>query len=102
MSEDSRVFTAGIWTVKPGKEDEFKDAWVEFAKWSLKNAPGGISVELMRSTDDPRVFVTIGPWRDAQSVAAWRAMPEFRQFFGKARLLCDDTRPMVLKSVFSM
>ena len=102
MAEDARVYTAGIWTVKPGREEEFKNAWVEFAKWSFKNAPGGISVELLRSTDDPKVFITVGPWKDAQSVAAWRAMPEFRRFFGIAKELCVDIKPMSLKSVFSM
>ncbi len=102
MTDDSVVYTAGIWTVKPGKEEEFKNSWIEFATWSFKNAPGGISVELLRGVDDPRIFLTVGPWRDEESIAAWRALPEFRQFFAKARQLCDDIKPMSMRSVFTL
>jgi len=102
MNDDTKVYSAAIWTVKHGNEEAFTNAWEDFARWSFKNVPGGISVQLLKSEEDPRKFVTIGPWKDALSLTSWRAMPEFRQFFGKAKELCEDIRPMTLRVIFSL
>jgi len=102
MNGDSKVYSAGIWTVKPGKEEAFNAAWRNFAIWTFKHVPGAIRVQLFRSEDDPRMFITIGPWKYPQSLASWRARPEFKQFFGEAKELCEDIRPVSLKAIFSL
>jgi heme-degrading monooxygenase HmoA len=43
---------------------------------------------------DPRHFVSFGAWEKEEQVAAWRALPEFQEFLGRARELCEDIRPI--------
>jgi heme-degrading monooxygenase HmoA len=94
------LFTLGIWKVKPGKESEFVAGWTDFARWSMKNAPGAAGdVRLLRDADKPATFISFGAWDSADRVIAWRQRPEFREFFLKARELCEAIEPHTLETV---
>lgn len=72
------MYTSGIWTVKPGKEDEFARRWQESADQLALEFPG-ITFRLLRDADNPRRFVSVGgAWRSAEQIAAARDLPSFQ------------------------
>lgn len=75
--------------MKKGKEQEFVAVWKSFADWSMDTQPGSLHVELMEDEEDASHFVTIGEWKDKESIEAWRRAPEFMSFMKKYRELCD-------------
>jgi heme-degrading monooxygenase HmoA len=83
-------YTSGSWLVSAGREDEFVSAWNAFTGWSLDHAPGAQSFVLIRDAADPRRFLSLGAWSDADAVEAWRSSDEFRERLGRCRALCDD------------
>jgi heme-degrading monooxygenase HmoA len=89
MHKQNQPYSAGDWMVKDGKEAEFIERWSSFTKWSAENAPGAESFLLIQAQDDPRHFLSVGSWQDADSVRAWRQRPEFAELFGKVRELCE-------------
>lgn len=99
MNISGRVYTFGLWTAKPGKESAFAAAWETFARWSADHVDGAIDADLLQDALKPQLFISIGPWRDAASVQAWRDMPEFKAFVARAKELCDDFQPHMLKPV---
>ncbi len=102
MQDLDFVYSVGLWTARPGKEEMFKKSWEDFADWSKRNIPGAITALLLQDKDDPRKFLTVGPWKDDASVQKWRASPEFKAFVGRVKELCDEFRPMTFKAVVSI
>ena len=45
------VYTVGIWIVKPGREDEFADAWREMAEWTTRSVNSAASGTLLRDRE---------------------------------------------------
>jgi|SRR5436190_8533366 len=89
MAKIGQPYTAGNWTVKPGNEDAFVAAWTEFIEWSLKVAPDSGPFYLMQDTTNPRHFISVGEWDNPDAVLAWQRHPEFPEYLGKARSLCE-------------
>lgn len=73
------LYTLGEWQVKEGREAEFVAAWEEFARWTVATVEGSAWAKLLRDRDDPRRFVSFGPWRDDEAVAQWRSHPGFEE-----------------------
>jgi quinol monooxygenase YgiN len=96
------VYSVGLWTARAGKEETFKKSWEDFATWSKNNIPGAITALLLQDREDPRKFLTVGPWKDEPSVQTWRASPEFKAFVSQVKGLCDEFRPMTFKAVVSI
>jgi heme-degrading monooxygenase HmoA len=84
------VFTSGTWVVQPGHEDEFIAAWTEFAHWTKATTAGAGWVYLLRDEERPNRFVSFGPWRDGQSVQAWRDSAGFGERIGRIRSLLES------------
>jgi heme-degrading monooxygenase HmoA len=69
--------------VREGSEEDFVERWTTLIEWSLNNAPGAESFVLVRSTDEPRRFLSLGAWenqdarvaRDASDAGVVRSMP---------------------------
>ncbi len=98
MSSPGQLYALGIWTVKSGSESAFISLWDDFANWTAKTQPGPVSSAiLLQDLDNPQRFISVGPWEDEASIRAWRGLPEFREFFAKARELCDDIQPRTLR-----
>ncbi len=95
------VWSSGTWTVKPGREDEFAEAWREFATWSAREFEGG-HAWLLRDRDRPGVFVTVGPWPNDEVMAAWRASAGFRERIGRIREMLDGFEPRTLDEVLEV
>lgn len=99
MVEIGQLYTYATWRVKEGKEAEFIQAWQAFADWTSGSQPGADEGVLLQREEDPREFVSLGPWEGPDSVVNWRAQPRFQAFIAKARELCEDLQPQNMKLV---
>jgi quinol monooxygenase YgiN len=96
------VFSAAVWTAKPGKEEAFLKRWKDFAQWSFDHQKGSISVVMVRDINYPNVFISIGPWADLESIQNWRQSPEFAAAFQDFKDLCDKIEPHTIQRVFTI
>ena len=94
------LYTVGIWTVKPGREDEFVAAWNEIAARTLEEFPDARGT-LLRHRDQPGRFVSFGPWQSLDQIAAWRASPAFQQGLRDMGDLLDAFEPGTFELVTS-
>lgn len=99
MIDNFQLYTCGSWTVKPGMEQNFIDTWQEFADWTYHNQAGAGAGILLQNEEDPRRFISFGPWDRAENIAAWRSSQEFQDFVSKARELCEEVKPQTMKVV---
>ncbi|MEX0881453.1 MAG: antibiotic biosynthesis monooxygenase family protein [Candidatus Saccharimonadales bacterium] len=85
-----QTYTSGNWLVQEGKEEEFMRRWKEFAQWSAKNTSGSGDFYLIQETANPRHFLSFGSWENPEAVNSWRQTPEFKDFIGGCKQLCED------------
>jgi quinol monooxygenase YgiN len=66
-----------IWAFKvhPEHVDAFHEQYREGGAWTklFRRAPGYVGTQLLRDATDPRRFVTIDTWSNAQDYEAFRA-----------------------------
>lgn len=93
----AEVYTSGDWLVKEGREAEFVAAWRDLADWTAGSVPGAGWARLLRDRDEPRHFLSFGPWESLEAVAAWRSSEGFARRIGGIRDLVDDLRPRTLE-----
>jgi heme-degrading monooxygenase HmoA len=82
------VWSSGLWTVKPGREDEFVARWHEFATWSADLFPEA-HAWLLRNREHPNQFPSVGPWPSDAAVASWRSNRGFAARIAVLRELLD-------------
>ncbi len=90
MERTDRSYSSGEWEVRAGSEEEFIQRWNTFIGWTLENAPGAGSFVLVRSTDDPTEFTSLGSWESQEAQQAWREMPRMQELLGQCRQLCEE------------
>jgi heme-degrading monooxygenase HmoA len=83
------VYTLGIWTVKPGREDDFAKAWQDFAERTSADF-GGATATLLRDREQPNRFISFGPWESLDQIEQWRASDAFVTAVGDIRALLED------------
>ncbi|HIH73986.1 MAG TPA: antibiotic biosynthesis monooxygenase [Methanosarcina sp.] len=98
MDEES-IYSAGIWSVKAGREEEFLKTWTDFANWTIKNQKGSRSVIMLQNLEQKNLFMSFGPWDNLESLQEWRQRPEFQTAFTKLKELCDEIKPNTMRSV---
>jgi heme-degrading monooxygenase HmoA len=96
------VYSVGIWSVKPGKEEEFLKSWKDFANWTMANQKGSRNVVMLQDSEQKNRFISVGPWDNLENMQAWRQSPEFKAAFMKFKELCDEIKPHTMKSVISI
>jgi heme-degrading monooxygenase HmoA len=99
QTEMEVLYTLGIWTTLPGKEEEFMKAWKEFAKWTQIHLHGSGTAQLLQDVDQPQRFISLGPWDNRESIQEWRASPEFKNAVLTFRQLCTEIKPMTMQEV---
>jgi Antibiotic biosynthesis monooxygenase len=67
------IWTHGVWTVKPGREDEFVAACPEMARDVLSQFEIAEAPRLLRDRERPNVYRSFGGWRDPETVERFRA-----------------------------
>jgi heme-degrading monooxygenase HmoA len=86
------IYTVGIWIAKAGHEDEFADAWRAMAEATLKEFPSARGT-LLRDTENPRRFVSFGPWDSLATIEAWRGSEAFKEGVARMRDLLESFEP---------
>lgn len=62
----AQFYTHALWRVKPGREDEFIEAWKALGDVFTRLSQPASQGTLIQSLDDPTLFYSFGPWK------AWR------------------------------
>ena len=90
METTGQSYSSGEWLVREGSEEEFIQTWTTFIEWTLNNAPGAESFVLVRSTEEPRRFLSLGAWENQEAMGAWQQMPQMQELLGQCRELCEE------------
>lgn len=102
MDETNQLFTVGIWLAKSGKENDLIAAWGDFAERIFNQNLGSGWVYLLQDIQEPRRFITCGPWDSIQKIDEWRQLPEFKEFFTKAKAMCEEITPLTMKPIIHL
>jgi quinol monooxygenase YgiN len=78
MEKTGRSYGSGEWLVRVGSEEEFIERWTTFIDWTLNDTPGVGSFVLVRSTEEPRKFLSLRAWESQQAQEVWREMPQMQ------------------------
>ncbi|RNL53059.1 antibiotic biosynthesis monooxygenase [Arthrobacter oryzae] len=92
---DVSVYTLGIWTVHPGRENDFVQAWRDMARKTQEDFPNAKGV-LMHDRDVPNRFISTGPWQSIEEVEQWRATEGVRQHMEAIKELLEHFEPHTL------
>jgi quinol monooxygenase YgiN len=90
MQMPGQSYSSGEWLVQPGSEEDFVSRWTTFIEWTLNNAPGAMSFVLVRSTEEPRRFLSLGAWENQEALGTWQQMPQMQELLGQCRELCEE------------
>ena len=83
---------------RQSRAQEAKNAeqiWKESCAPLMIQQPGCLSEKLLRSTDDPREFISYSEWRDQQSIDAYRVSFEAHEEIKKHAQHLHGDRPSV-------
>lgn len=89
------VYTLGIWLVKPGRENDFVQAWRDLARKTQEDFPDAKAV-LMHDRDVPNRFISTGPWESLEQIEVWRASATFTQGYETMREMLEHFEPHTL------
>ena len=90
---DPTIYTHAEWRVCPGEEAAFVAAWAQLAAlFGRLPAPPRWGT-LLRSTTDPTLFYSFGPWRASADVAAMRADAAVQAALATLREHWESARP---------
>jgi heme-degrading monooxygenase HmoA len=92
------LYTLGLWTAKPGHEDEFVGVWRDWATKTQTDFPGGTAI-LLRDRKDRRLFVSAGSWISLEQLEAWRNSDTFKDAVHRANALVDGFEPHTMDEV---
>lgn len=89
----AQPYTLATYRVIPGKEDDFIKTWQHLAVTfsALPHPP--IWGALIRSTRDPTLFHSFGPWDHTDHIAAMRRSSEAAAAFKAIQELCVEMLP---------
>lgn len=72
------MYTAGVWVVKKGREDDFARRWQESADRVSLDFPE-VTFRLMRDRGNPQRFLSMGEgWRNAEQIDAATSSPGYQ------------------------
>ena len=93
------IYTLGRWVVKAGQEATFIESWKELGAFflSLPEPPG--PGRLVQSMDDSKLFYSVGPWPNVESIAAMRANPHTPAVIGRLAALCEEATPGMFRII---
>ena len=91
---EPQIYTHALWRVKPGSEEAFIQAWSELAEAfsSLDRPP--LWGTLIRSSAQPNLFYSFGPWQDEADVERMRVDPAAQGALAALVELCEEATPI--------
>jgi quinol monooxygenase YgiN len=102
MDKSDPHFSLGIWHIRESKEDEFIELFKNFAEFVFDRNLGALEVYLLQDIQQPGHFITSGPWESLQKIDEWRKLPEFKEFFAKAKELSLEVTPLTMKPILHL
>jgi heme-degrading monooxygenase HmoA len=95
------VYTLGLWRARSGQEDGFIAAWEGMARATKASFPTASAV-LLRDRDDPKLFISFGPWESLEEIDEWRASRAFTDGVGDIRSHLEGFEPHTMDVVVSV
>jgi heme-degrading monooxygenase HmoA len=96
------TYSISIWTVKPGREEDFIRSWRALADFAARHMVGRKEPSrLLRDHDVPNRFISFAPWDSAATLRTYRAGPEFGERVARMGELLESFSPMTLRDVTS-
>jgi heme-degrading monooxygenase HmoA len=95
------VYTLGVWTVRPGAEDDFVEAWRDMATHTAADFPSATAM-LLRDRDRPNWFVSYGPWASIEDIESWRGSATFRDGVTRIRATLEGFEPHTMDPVVAI
>ncbi|MFL6067685.1 MAG: hypothetical protein ACJ74N_08115 [Gaiellaceae bacterium] len=92
----TKLWTHGVFTVRPGREDEFAAGWKAMAPIGERLGSG--RPILLRDRDRPNVFRSFGSWPDHETIERFRA--EIMPRIGAMDELLEGVETFTLDEVF--
>lgn len=100
VTRNERIaYSVGIWIIKPGREQDFISTWTDLVEWAIDHGMGAIWGTLVQDIDEPRRFISFGPWESMDRIKAWRDDPKYKEFMMRMRAFCETGQPMNLKEI---
>ena len=90
------LYTHTTWSVKPDLEDEFVQRWTEWAEWSHRQGLDAPAL-LLRDLENPRTFISFGPWQSVTAIKNWRALAGYHERVGRLREVVEGFEPQTLE-----
>lgn len=87
------IFTHAMWRVRPGEETHFEQLWSDLTDVfsSLPKPPHWGT--LIRSTAQPSLYYSFGPWPSREDIASMRAHPGVQERIAAMVALCEEATP---------
>ena len=95
------VYTLGVWTVRPGAEDDFVAAWRAMATHTATDFPSATAM-LLRDRDQPNLFISYGPWQSLAEIESWRGSATFRDGVTRIRASLETFEPHTMDPVVTV
>ena len=100
--EDERAILQTLYayghSIDYGLEEEFVRRWSEWAEWSHREGLAEVAL-LLRDGEDPRSFVSFGPWESVAAIAGWRALSGYQERLDLLRRVVESFEPRTLEIV---
>src|SRR5262249_13080580 len=85
----STVYTSGTWKPNPGREEEFVEAWEQFAAWASQ-MPGAGRLSLTRDLYEQGLYGSFEDWASEAAVRGWKSSPEFKEQMARVLQHVDE------------
>jgi hypothetical protein len=69
----TQIWTHGVWTVKPGHEEDFVAAWRLMARDAVREFQPPADPHLMQDRERSNVFRGFGAWDEPEQVESFRS-----------------------------
>lgn len=101
MKKIGQVYRLGIWTVRPGKIEEFIKAWQMSVEWLVKNHPDEWAGEasLLQDLESSSKFISFSWSTMPEKTEELLAGIEFRSFMAGIQELCEEIQPHRMRVV---
>ena len=93
----TQIWTHGVWTVKPGHEEDFVAAWQAMARDALREFQPSAGPHLLQDQERPNVFRSFAAWDDPEQVDRFRDFVQPR--LQRIRGLTEHTEVLTLDDV---
>jgi quinol monooxygenase YgiN len=92
-------YTHAVCRVIPGNETKFVEAWKRMADEFRALPTPPMWGRLIQSTDDPKIYYSIGAWHNMSDIDASRKLPRAVDAMNKVRDLCTEFNRVACKQI---